>query len=71
MAGVVSRLAWGTSVGVGVGALVLIVGAVILVLRRNRADLEALKRGRLAEEINDVLDDAQGGEGTHAGGTHR
>ena len=62
-AGVASRLAWGTAVGVGAGALVLLVGAVLLVLRRNQADLEALERGRLAEEIDDVLGDEEGGDG--------
>ena len=61
--GFAARLAWGTAVGVGVGVLLLLVGAVLLVLRRNRADLEALERGRLAEEIADVLGDEEGGDG--------
>jgi hypothetical protein len=55
--GLAAHALWGPRVGVGAGSLVIVVGAVALVLRRNQGDLRELEEGRLREEVEQVLGD--------------
>ena len=46
---------WGMATGVAAGVLVILVGLVVAVLRRNARDLEELEKGNVPDEVNDAL----------------
>lgn len=53
--GMGAGLAWGRLAGAGVGILVTVVGATILVLRRNQKDLDELEHGHVPRPVDRAL----------------
>lgn len=58
VAGLIARAVWGGYAGAGTLAAVLVLGGLILVLRRNQQDLHDLEEGRVPPEVNRALGDA-------------
>ena len=55
LVGVGADAMWGRSVGIGVGVLAGVITAVAAALRRNRRDLDEMRRAQVAEEVKSVL----------------
>lgn len=54
-AGLGAGSAWGRLAGVGVFAAVALVGAMVLVLRRNQRDLQQMESGLPPGEVGDAI----------------
>jgi hypothetical protein len=52
---IIASLIWGRLVGVGAGAFLAIMGAIIMVLRRNQKDLHELEHGHVPEPVDRAL----------------
>ena len=59
LAGFLAAQVWGAAEGAGVGVLLIVIAAVVLVLRRNQSDLRDLEEGKVPGGPNEVLGDQE------------